>query len=63
MRKAKNASSTHVNERNFPDSMVSQDAKPNIAITTSAIIIRPLLAGLRSTTAPNNYNYLVSPTK
>ncbi|MDR3745172.1 MAG: hypothetical protein P4K80_03465 [Acidobacteriaceae bacterium] len=57
MRKAKNANNNQVSERNFPASMVCQDAKPKIASTTSAIIMRPRLAGLRSTTAPNNSSY------
>ncbi len=53
-RKAKNPSRIHVSDRNFPGSIVSQDAKPISAMTPSAIAIRPLPPGLRSTPSPTN---------
>jgi hypothetical protein len=51
-RKAKKPSSTQVSDRNLPGSMVCQVSKPKTAITPSAIAIRPLRAGIRSTTTP-----------
>ncbi len=57
MRKAINPSSNQVRKRNFPGSMVSQEASARRAIAASAIFMRPLPAGLRSTTPPNTeYN-------
>ena len=52
-RKAKNPSSIQVSDRNFPGSMVCHDSNPNTANTASAIVIRPLPAGLRSTCNSN----------
>ena len=48
-RKAKKPSRTQVSDRNFPASMVCHASKLSTAITASAIIMRPLPAGLRST--------------
>ena len=48
-RKAKNPSRTQVRERNLPGSIVCQAKRARIASTARAMIMRPLLAGLRST--------------
>ena len=50
MRNAKYPIKTHVNERYFPGSIVSQISTANTPTTESAIHILPLPAGLRSTT-------------
>jgi hypothetical protein len=50
MRNAKYAMKTHVSERYFPGSIVSQISTANTPTTASAIHILPLPAGLRSKT-------------
>jgi hypothetical protein len=49
-RKAKNPNRIHVSDRNLPGSIVCQANPANKTNTVSATTIRPLPAGLRSTT-------------
>jgi hypothetical protein len=58
-RKAKNPNRTHVSDWYLPGSIVRQAAIANNPSTASAITIRPLPAGLRSTLLTNqcNLNY------
>ena len=56
-RKAKNPNRIHVSDWYLPGSIVCQTAIANKPRTTSAITIRPLPAGLRSTTLTNSCNY------
>ena len=51
-RKAKNPKRIHASERNLPGSIVCQTRIANTPNTASAITIRPLPAGLRSTNSP-----------
>ena len=51
-RKAKNPSSTQVSDRSFPGSIVRQASAANAAKAASAIQMRPLPPGLRSTCSP-----------
>jgi hypothetical protein len=56
-RKAKNPNRTHVSDWYLPGSIVRQTAIANNPRTASAITIRPLPAGLRSTTLTSSRNF------
>ena len=55
-RKAKNPNRIHVSDRNLPGSIVCQTSTARNPKTTSAMVIRPLPAGLRSTRSPSLQN-------
>jgi hypothetical protein len=59
-RKAKNPNRTHVSDRYLSGSIVCQTAIANNPSTASAITIRPLLAGVKSTTLTSSCNLLAT---
>ena len=62
-RKAKNPNKIHDSERNLPDSIVCQTQIANTPNAASAITIRPLPAGLRSTTFTSPATFTTTQTK
>ena len=61
-RKAKNPNRTHVSDRYLSGSIVCQTAIANNPSTASAMTIRPLLAGVKSTTLTSSCNLLATST-
>jgi hypothetical protein len=62
-RKAKNPNRIHVSDWYLPGSIVCQTAIANNPSKASAITIRPLPAGLRSTTLTSSCNFKQQPRK
>ena len=62
-RKAKNPNKIHDSERNLPGSIVCQTKIANTPNAASAITIRPLPAGLRSTTFTSPATFTTTQTK